>query len=205
MSGSRSTATMRAGGGSAAASAAVSAPRPASDLDHHVLAVARADAAIRPSTRAIRAESSAPQDFLAARPCRASTRRGSSLAAVKTTRAAALESTGEVEARALPPHEERAPLGSDHRRVVGAAFGRRNEETEAVLARGDRERRAQSAGSPPLLPQTTRAPRRSPRQRATRLAHQHIHDRGLKAGAKVGQGRALRDPGFFRAGSRPPS
>ena len=77
MSGSRSTATMRRGGGDAPASAAVSVPSPAPSSTTTSSAPAPAAATMRASTlRSWR--KFCPHDFFAAMPWRASTRRGSS-------------------------------------------------------------------------------------------------------------------------------
>ena len=100
--------------------------------------------------------------------------------------------------RAASPDRRRGPArqraarqqlragGRDHRGVVGAVFGRRDVEREAVLGGRHRQRRAQAAvrgdaaahdqrGQPLAL------------ARAPRLAHQHVDDGGLKARAEIVQ------------------
>ena len=138
-----------------------------------------------------RAGSSAPRTSSAASPCRASTRRGSSLADVKTARAAARDRRP-GRGPSVSPARRARPRGGDHRGVVGAALGRRNEEIEAVLARGLGQRGAQPAVGRHAAADDQRAEPLA-HQRAPRLAHQHVDDRRLEAGAKVGQRRPLRD------------
>ena len=111
----------------------------------------------------------------------------------------------QVQPGALPAREQRRAFGSDHGGVVGAALGRRDEQREPVGLRRLGQARCAGRGSRPR--RRTRSACRSPSrdQRAPRLAHQHVDDGRLEAGAEVRQRAAPRARPSDSGASRPRS